>query len=101
MTDKKKADQQASPKNTAHHNTSSEAQRARLLARLKAGPIDTITARRELNILMPAARIKELREAGFPIETQRITLIDDHGRNHSGIALYYLRTNPEAASAAA
>ncbi|HBM09968.1 hypothetical protein CXF92_06780 [Pseudomonas sp. Choline-3u-10] len=101
MTDKKKADQQASPKNTAHHNTSSEAQRARLLARLKAGPIDTITARRELNILMPAARIKELREAGFPIETQRITLIDDHGRNHSGIALYYLRTTSEAGSAAA
>jgi len=101
MTDKKKADQQACPKNTAHHNTSSEAQRARLLARLKAGPIDTITARRELNILMPAARIKELREAGFPIETQRITLIDDHGRNHSGIALYYLRTTSKAERAAA
>ena len=101
MTDTKKADQKASPKKTLGHSTSTEAQRARLLARLKAGPIDTITARRELNILMPAARIKELREAGYPIETQRITLIDDHGRNHSGIALYYLRTNPEAGRAAA
>lgn len=50
---------------------------------------------------MPAARIKELREAGYPIETRRITLIDDHGRNHSGIALYYLRTNREAGRAAA
>lgn len=92
MTDKKKADQQASLKKTRIDDTSSHAQRARLLERLSAGPVDTITARRELNIMMPAARVKELREAGHPIITHRITLTDDHGRAHHGVALYSLAT---------
>ncbi|MGH8436478.1 MAG: helix-turn-helix domain-containing protein [Pseudomonas sp.] len=94
MTDKKKADQQASPEKTPAHDTSADAQRARLLARLHSGPVDTITARSELNIMMPAARIKELREAGHPIQTQRVTLTDDQGRTHHGVALYYLSTYP-------
>lgn len=71
-------------------SSSASAQRARLLARLQHGPVDTITARRELNILMPAARIKELRERGHPILAQRISMTDDQGRTHHGIALYYL-----------
>lgn len=97
MTDKKKADQQASPKkNTRLNDTSADAQRARMLARVQAGPVDTITARRELNILMPAARVKELRELGHPIKTHRITLTDDHGRTHHGVALYYLGTLADA-----
>lgn len=90
MTDKKRADQKASPQTSRVNNTSTEAQRARLLAWLKQGPIDTITARRDLNILAPAARIIELRFAGYPINTQRITLTDDQGRTHNGIALYFL-----------
>lgn len=96
MTDKKKADQQASHKNSTHlDNTSASAQRARLLARLQVGPIDTLTARSELNILMPAARIKELKERGHPIFAQRITLADEQGRTHHGIALYYLTQTGE------
>lgn len=91
MTNKKKADQQASTKKkTPLHDTAAEAQRARLLERLQNAPIDTITARRELNLLMPAARVKELREAGHPIKTHRITAKDEQGRTHHGIALYYL-----------
>lgn len=97
MTDKKKADQQASPKHNANlHDTSTNAQRIRLLARVQAGPVDTITARSELNIMMPAARVKELRELGHPIKTHRITLTDEHGRTHRGVALYYLGTLGEA-----
>ncbi|HFT1819534.1 helix-turn-helix domain-containing protein [Pseudomonas aeruginosa] len=92
MTDKKKADQQASPKNMRIHDTSGEAQRTRLLARLQLGPVDTLTARRELNILMPAARIKELKDLGHVIHAHRITLTDEQGRTHCGIALYYLPT---------
>lgn len=80
--------------------TDAAAQRARLLERLQAGPVDTITARRELNTLMPAARIKELREAGHPIQTQRVTMMDDQGRTHAGVALYYLGTLPTEASGA-
>lgn len=97
MTDKKKADQKASPKENARmHDTSAHAQRTRMLVRLQAGPVDTITARRELNILMPAARVKELREAGHPIQTHRITLTDDHGRPHRNVAMYYYGTVADA-----
>ena len=77
-----------------HGNTSANAQRTRLLARLQLGPVDTITARRELNILMPAARIKELKDRGHNIHAQRISLTDDQDRTHHGIALYYL-TQPK------
>lgn len=82
------------------HNTSANAQRARLLERLRHGPIDTITARRELNTLMPAARIKELRDEGHRIITARITLVDEDGRTHHGIALYALVTDQAGAMAA-
>ena len=76
--------------NTTIQNSSASAQRARLLTRRQLGPVDTLTARRELNILMPAARIKELKERGHPIHAQRITLADEQGCSHHGIALYYL-----------
>lgn len=72
------------------HDTSGSAQRFRLLAQLRLGPVDTFTAMGALNICRPGARIAELRAAGHTIQTQRITMIDDHGREHHGIALYYL-----------
>lgn len=96
MTDKKMADQQASHKNTHVENTSGTAQRARLLERLHAGPIDIFTAIRELNIVRPGARINELRGMGHKILTHRLALTDDQGRTHRGMALYYLSTNPPA-----
>jgi len=96
MTDKKMADQQASHENTQVENTSGNAQRVRLLARLKTGPIDTFTAIRELNIVRPGARINELRALGHKILTHRLTLTDDQGRSHGRVALYYLSTNPPA-----
>lgn len=96
MTDQKKADQQASHENTHVENTSGTAQRARLLERLKVGPIDTFTAVRELNIVRPGARISELRSLGHKIHTHLRTLTDDQGRSHGRVALYYLSTNPPA-----
>lgn len=77
----------------SHGNTSANAQRTRLLARLQLGPVDTITARRELSILMPAARIKELRDCGHDIRRHLISLIDEQGCTHHGIALYFLGTS--------
>lgn len=76
------------------NDTSTEAQRTRLLQRLRIEPIDTIAARDELNVMAPAPRIKELRERGHPIKTHRITRMDEHGRMHRGVALYYLGTEP-------
>ncbi|WP_340639391.1 helix-turn-helix domain-containing protein [Pseudomonas songnenensis] len=42
-------------------------------------------------------RIKELRAAGHPIRTERVTLTDEDGITHNGVALYYLSsTSAEA-----
>mgnify|MGYP001765411678 CR=1 FL=1 len=96
MTNKKKANQSASPKSSRINDTSTAAQRDRLLAWLAECPIDTITARDDLNVMAPAPRIKELRVAGHPIKTQRITLTDAQGRTHRGVALYYLSSGEVA-----
>lgn len=93
---KKGQPNKASPEKTHVENTSGTAQRARLLERLHAGPIDTFTAIRELNIVRPGARINELRGLGHKILTHRLALTDDQGRSHRGMALYYLSTNPPA-----
>jgi hypothetical protein len=73
-----------------HSGNSTSAQRARLLERLKLTPVDTITARRELDILMPAARICELREEGMRIDTVRVMRPTDEGKLHS-VAMYVLQ----------
>ncbi|MEH6365558.1 MULTISPECIES: helix-turn-helix domain-containing protein [Pseudomonas] len=92
---KNKADQQASSKNSHLNNTSVHAQRARLLERFhQVGSVTTIAARNDLNIMMPAARVKELRELGHPIKTHRITMTDEQGRTHQGVALYYIGALP-------
>jgi hypothetical protein len=67
-----------------------EAQRRRLLAALVQRPITTIQARNELNILMPAARIIELRKLGHDIYTERVNLHDHEGREHPRCARYHL-----------
>lgn len=72
-------------------DTSASSQRVRLLERLQVGPVDTFTARNELNIAHPAGRVQELRESGFPIFTHRQTIHDDQGRPHRGCAVYFMR----------
>lgn len=90
MSAKKRANQTASPIKSPTNDTSASAQRARLLSRLQVEPTDTIAARDELNIMMPAARIKELRDRGYDIRKHVISRLDARGRMHRGIALYYL-----------
>ncbi|MDT3718727.1 helix-turn-helix domain-containing protein [Pseudomonas oryzihabitans] len=70
--------------------TAAQAQRARLYAQLQLGPVSTIEARRDLNIMAPAARIKELRESGVPVLTHLQPLHDEQGRHHRRVAIYYL-----------
>lgn len=71
------------------------AQQQRLLDYLrKHGSIDTVTARRELDTMMPAARIFELRhEQGYSIISHRVRRETDYGRTHS-VALYTLMGEP-------
>ena len=78
-------------------DVSAGAQRKRLLERLQIGPVDTITARQELNVLHPAARIQELRFAGHLIRTHLTDITDAQGFKHPRCAVYYLANANEAA----
>ena len=64
-------------------------QRARLLQHLKIAPVDTLEARRNLDILHPAARCMELRKQ-YRIDTVRVTRHTDADKPHH-VALYILR----------
>ncbi|MBK9161253.1 MAG: helix-turn-helix domain-containing protein [Nitrosomonadales bacterium] len=55
------------------------------------GNIDTLTARSELDILCPAARVLELRRRGYPIDTVWIERPTDCGKLHR-VALYVLQS---------
>lgn len=77
----------------AQHSNDSAAQRRRLLQRLQAGPVTTLEARRELDILMPAARVFELRQRGYVIVTYRVIEPTDCGKQHN-VARYALNSSP-------
>ncbi|SAL80153.1 helix-turn-helix domain-containing protein [Caballeronia telluris] len=69
---------------------SADAQRARLLAALETGPLTTLEARRDLDIMMPAARVHELRHRfGKTIVTERVSRQTEAGNDHV-MALYVL-----------
>lgn len=71
-------------------NTSTEAQRQRVLALLMERPRSTFELRDTWNVMMPGARVIELREAGHKIVTIRQTLADRDGRMHPRVAVYVL-----------
>lgn len=71
----------------APQDDSSHSQRLRLLERLKVEPVDT--ARRELDVMHPAARIQELKQRGNLIDTVRVGRATDWGKVHR-VALYVL-----------
>lgn len=90
----KKATIPEEKRSLSHGNiTKKTPQRTRLLQYLHAGPVDTLTARSELSILHPAARVQELKDLGHNILKHTLTLTDDQGQKHHGVALYYLSTN--------
>jgi hypothetical protein len=69
---------------------SASAQRARLLAELYKGSVTTLEARKRLDILMPAARVHELRHRyGYGIKTVWTRQETDSGVRHR-VARYVL-----------
>ena len=80
----------APEKATALIDVSGEAQRQRVLALLKVQPQSTFDLRDGQNVLMPAARVKELKELGHEIHRTLSTLPDSEGRLHPRIATYAL-----------
>ena len=84
-----KAQQESDQRGDGSPNAAA-AQRARILAHLRAGrPLTTIQARRELDTLHPAARVMELRRAGWSIATTWAREETDAGQVHR-IARYAL-----------
>jgi hypothetical protein len=69
---------------------SSADQRQRLLKALRKGPKSTVWLRRELDIMMPAARVHELRhDYGVNIQTHRRRVHTEAGKKHN-VAEYVL-----------
>lgn len=69
-------------------NTAS-AQRKRILEFLHIPPLDTLTARKILDVMHPAARVMELRRHGEKIQTVKIDRASDCGEIHR-VACYVL-----------
>ena len=76
-------------------NTAKAKQRTLILARLKEGPVSTLEAR-ALGAMSPAARVLELRKAGWQIATEHRLSADDLGRV-TRCGVYVLRAEPCAA----
>lgn len=73
----------------AAQNMTAAAQRVRLLAALKRGPVDTQHASRKLDIIHPPRRIFELRKAGYAIELTWVKRVTEQGYAHR-VGLYSL-----------
>lgn len=73
-----------------NHDYTTTEQQKRVLQALREGPQSTFDLRSRYNVMMPAARIKELRDMGYQIDTIRHSGEDDYGRKHPAVALYVL-----------
>ena len=76
------------------HDTTINNQHAICLRVLAISPQSTIDLRHTYGVMMPAARIKELRNMGFEIATVRVTETTPDNISHKGVAKYVLRHSP-------
>lgn len=74
--------------------TATEAQRLRILDMLRTGKKTTLDFRR-VGVMQSQTRIFELRALGYDLPTiGRVTVHDDRGFPHRGVALYELLAEP-------
>ena len=76
------------------HDTTINNQHAICLRVLAISPQSTIDLRHTYGVMMPASRIKELRNMGFEISTVRVTETTPDNISHKGVAKYALRHSP-------
>ncbi|KAB2968135.1 helix-turn-helix domain-containing protein [Zoogloea sp.] len=77
-----------------HISTASEAQRQRIVEMLRAGSKTTLDFRRA-GVMQSQTRIFELRAQGYDLPTVgRVTVFDDQGYPHRGVAVYALVAEP-------
>ena len=73
-----------------NHDYTTNEQHRRVLEALREAPQSTFDLRSRYNIMHPGARIQELRDTGYRIDTIRQARFDDYGRKHPAVALYVL-----------
>lgn len=73
------------------NNTSTNNQHQIILSALRERPQSTIALRHVYGIMMPAARIKELRDMGNRIDTVRVVEYTPDNIKHHAVAKYVLR----------
>jgi len=73
----------------ASKSTATEAQTRKLFALLKIRPHHTYELRRQ-GISHPAGRVQNLLAEGHHIHSDRVTVVDEHGFFHPGVAMYSL-----------
>jgi len=77
-----------------HVSTTGEAQRRRIVEMLRSGRKNTLDFR-HAGIMQSQTRIFELRGLGYDLPTVgRVTVYDDQGYPHRGVALYELIAEP-------
>lgn len=80
----------ASNKSLNPNNTSITNQHAIVIAALRESPKTTIELRHDYGVMMPAARVRELRLTGHNIVTVRVVSYTPDGIKHHSIAKYVL-----------
>lgn len=89
---KKGATFEATPAKLLNANdTSTNNQHQIILSALREQPQSTIALRHVYGIMMPAARIKELRDMDYRIDTVRVVEYTPDNIKHHAIAKYVLR----------
>jgi len=79
-------------------STATEAQRRRILDMLRTGPKTTLDFRRA-GIMQSQTRVHELRKSGYDLPTTgRVSVADEEGYMHAGVAVYELLAEPKAES---
>ena len=76
------------------HDTTINNQHAICLRAFAICPQSTIDLRHTYGVMMPAARVKELRNMGYDIATERVTETTPDNISHKGVAKYILRHSP-------
>ncbi len=81
-----------------YYDTSINNQHAICLHAFAISPQSTIDLRHTHGVMMPAARVKELRNMGYDIATVRVTETTPDNISHKGVAKYVMRHSPPPAS---
>lgn len=78
------------------HDTSLANQQAIVLSALRKESQHTSTLRSDYGVMHPAARIQELKEMGYRIDTVRVSVITPDGVKHRAVAKYFLIPSDDA-----